>query len=175
MLVYRNAMLVVFLLLLAALSPLYYGAVYEWTWALAGLSIGLAALATGGQVVLGRSSTHPQFGKMVLPALCVLLVLVWTYVQWSTWTPIDWHHPIWSLAAETLDTPYVGRISMDPDATFLASLRLLIYAVLFGLALHAGRDGARATLILKGIVFVIAAYALVAIIIRYSVRDGTKA
>ena len=71
--------------------------------------------------------------------------------------------PIWGLASDVLGWPVAGRISVDPELTTLALLRLLTAASTFWLALQLSRNATRARLLIWSVVGISACYAAVGI------------
>ena len=149
-----------------AWCPFWFGGAVLLAW-------GINAVLFPGLVViyeislLIRRKPHPvALGQIKLPAALFTAVVLWILAQNATWTP-DWlHHPIWQMAAEALDKPIAGSISVDRELTSLALLRLITAASVFWLALQLGRDAARANFLLASIAAIIgiyAAYGLVAI------------
>ena len=75
------------------------------------------------------------------PALLLLAVLIWIFVQGSTAVPEGWHHPVWSQVRSTLDDPTIrGAISLNPDGTPVMLARIGTYAAVFWLAMQYGRS-----------------------------------
>ena len=69
------------------------------------------------------------------------------------------HHPIWQMAADALNKPIDGSISVDRDLTTLALLRLITSASVFWLAIQLCRSASRANFLLKSIAAISGAYA----------------
>jgi O-antigen ligase len=85
--------------------------------------------------------------------------VLWILVQNATWIP-DWlHHPIWQMAADALQRPIEGSISVNREQTSLALLRLITAASVFWIAIQLCRDAARADLLLWSIAAITCAYA----------------
>ncbi len=99
--------------------------------------------------LLIRGERHPVAIKQIkVPAALFAAVVLWILIQNATWTPAWLHHPIWQMAADALDKPIDGSISVNRDLTTLALLRLITAASVFWLALQLCRDGWRANLLL---------------------------
>ena len=143
-----------------AWCPFWFGSAVLLAW-------GINAVLFPGLVViyelslLIRRKPHPvAVGQIKLPAALFTAVVLWILAQNATWTP-DWlHHPIWQMAAEALDKPIAGSISVDRELTSLALLRLITAASVFWLALQLGRDAARANFLLVSIAAIIGVYAV---------------
>jgi O-antigen ligase len=110
--------------------------------------------------LLARGMHHPlAITYLRVPALLFAIVLLWTVVQNATWTPENWHHPIWDMASDALQRPLEGSISVNRDLTALAQLRLIIAASVFWLAVQLCRDGLRAQMFLRSVAVIASLYA----------------
>jgi O-antigen ligase len=108
---------------------------------------------------------HPvSVGYIRIPAILFGFVLLWTVVQNATWTPDNWHHPIWDMASDALERPLAGSISVNRDLTALAQLHLITAASVFWLAVQLCRDGARAQAVLKALGVIASIYAVYGLI-----------
>jgi O-antigen ligase len=142
-----------------AWCPFWYGGNVLLAW-------GVNAVLFPGLVLiyelslLVRGERHPvAITKIKIPAAFFAAVVVWILIQNATWTP-DWvHHPIWQMAAEALDKPINGSISVNRDLTSLALLRLITAASVFWLALQLCRDAWRANVLLWSVAALGCAYA----------------
>ena len=110
--------------------------------------------------MLIRGERHPVAIRQIkVPAALFGAVVLWILIQNATWTP-DWlHHPIWQMAADALDKPIDGSISVNRDLTSLALLRLITAASVFWIALQLCRDASRANFLLWSIAALGCAYA----------------
>jgi len=130
------------------------------------LAWGINAVLFPGLVVvyeislLIRSERHPVAIKQIkAPAALFAAVVVWILVQNATWPP-DWlHHPIWQMAADALQRPIEGSISVNRELTRLALLRLITAASVLWLAIQLCRDAVRADLLLRSIAVISSVYA----------------
>jgi O-antigen ligase len=130
------------------------------------LAWGVNAVLFPGLVViyelalLLRGERHPVAIKQIkVPAALFAAVVIWILIQNATWTPAWLHHPIWQMAADALDKPIDGSISVDRDLTTLALLRLITAASVFWLAIQLCRSASRANFLLKSIAAISCAYA----------------
>ena len=137
-----NRVLFFLLLLLVVLSPLPLGSNREWSWALCSLWAGLLALAWVAANLGRRAQINTRLQPMI--PLLFLLACAWVLIQVGDWTPAGWHHPLWQMMNETLGSQLQGRITLSPDDSWTALMRLLGYALVFFLALQFGRDRGRA-------------------------------
>jgi hypothetical protein len=126
---------------------------------------GLAAIYEVSLLIGGKR--HPIGIRIIaLPAGLFAVVVLWIYFQTLGWSHLPIVHPIWGMAASALGRPAEGSISVDPDLTNLALLRLMTAAAVFWTALQLCRDSFRATLLVKSLAAigcVYAAYGLVAL------------
>jgi len=114
--------------------------------------------------LLLRGAPHPvAISRVGLSAVLFGLVILWIFIQNAAWTPAGWHHPIWQLTSEVLGRPIAGSISVAPDLTAIALLRLLTAASTFWLALQLCREATRARALIWSVVGIGAAYAALGI------------
>lgn len=147
-------------LVFLAQAPFWFGSNSPVSWGLNALAAGI--LVVGYELALfAGAKPHPvRIGRLAPEAAAFVLVVAWIAVQMSTWTPEAWHHPIWQMAAEALGTPIAGSITISPDLTFLALLRLMTAAAVFWLALQFGRDPLFAQRLVRAIAVIGVLYAL---------------
>lgn len=158
--------------LIIAIAPLPLGSNREWSWSLCALLIGAIgalwaaanSLKVGGAIAATRHRT--QSGRGYRPSyiwIAFLLVIGWALFQISPWAPPAWTHPLWQLSTEVLHgdpSATLGRISLAPDDTFTATMRLLCYGLVFFLAFQWGRDEKNARRTLQWLVLAGVAYAI---------------
>src|SRR4051794_36687656 len=143
-----------------AWAPYYYGSNDLWAWGVNAILFPGIAIAYE-VALLARAKHHPvAIREIALPAVLFLAVAVWILVQNANWTPSAWHHPIWAMAAEALEQPVRGSISVNHDPTTLGFLRLITAASAFWVALQLGRNPRRASYFLAGLVTIVCAYSI---------------
>lgn len=146
-------------------APFWFASNRVEAWIANAIFYGLLLLIYEASLLV-RNKTHPFDIKFILPsAIAFLLVILWIVLQWVGWTPTAWHHPIWDMASQPLDENLRGSISINPDHTLVAAIRLLTAGAVFWLALQLCREPARASLLLQAIAvigIVYAAYGLIA-------------
>ena len=130
------------LLLLVVLAPLPLGSNREWSWSLCMVVIGVLTLLWALSHLRGEPPPR-IFMHWSIPGL-FLLACAWAFLQQAGWTPAAWHHPLWSMTAGLPGADLPGRVSLSPEDTMTALMRLLGYGLVFFLALQFGRDRARA-------------------------------
>ena len=135
------------LLLLAVLAPLPLGSNREWSWTLCAVLTGILGLAWAARALI-----RPGDGRHRLPWGVIGLWAAacgWVLVQVSTAVPESWQHPVWSLVSEMTHTEIAsaeipdkevtgaeiaGRISLSPDDSITALMRLVTYGLVFFLS-----------------------------------------
>jgi hypothetical protein len=142
-----------------AWCPFWFGSNVLLAWGInAVLFPGLVAIYELSLLIRGKR--HPVAIRQIkAPAALFVAVVLWILIQNATWTP-DWlHHPIWQMAADALDRPIDGSISVNRDLTTLALLRLITAASVFWIAMQLCRDSSRASFLLWSIAALTCAYA----------------
>jgi len=148
------------LLCIVALAPLPFGSNRPGSWSLLALVIGALLLAWSLVHALERNHLRRLAPSWYLwPVGVALPLLGWFLLQASPGLPQAWHHPAWTWAAQQLDLPLDGRISIDPDTTLTATMRLASYAGVFFLTMQLACDRRRARLMLLSVAAAATAYA----------------
>jgi O-antigen ligase len=151
-----------------ALTPVWLGGNRLICWGFhavlfGGLLIGweLGVLAAGRRHTVGLA-------YLLLPAALIGATVIWIVIQTAGFVPDSWKHPIWSMAAATLDRKLTGSISVNRELTMLALLRLLTAVAVFWMALQLCRDAKRANALLFSLAvtgFVYSAYGVLSLAI----------
>ncbi|HWD58321.1 MAG TPA: O-antigen ligase family protein [Stellaceae bacterium] len=151
----------IFWLFVAGLAwvPYWYGSNDLIAWGIN--SIGFPGLAASYEIsLLIRGRNHPvAIGDLALPTGLFFATLLWIWFQTIAWTHLPLADPIWRMASQALGTPLDGRITVSPDLTNLAAMRLATAASVFWIALQLCRDDHRAVLLLKAVASIACAYA----------------
>jgi O-Antigen ligase len=162
-----------FWLLVAGLAwcPLWLGSNELIAWGINAIIFpGLTALYELSLLV--RGERYPVGIKQIgTPAALFGAVVAFVLVQNYTGIATAMAHPIWQMAAQTLERSVPGSISVNRDLTTLALLRLVTAASVFWLALALCRDTGRAYLLLNAVAAIAAAYALYGLI-AFAVAPG---
>ena len=154
------------LMLLVVLSPLPLGSNREWSWSLCAVIAGLLALAWVG-INSGRRAKVATRLPVRFPVLFTL-ACAWVVAQAATWTPEAWHHPLWSMTAETLGMDLPGRITLSAEDSWTALMRLLSYSLVFFLAFQYGQDRGRAQLVFGWLTITGLVYAIFGLAVYWS-------
>lgn len=153
------------------LAPLPLGSVYPLSWGLVAALAGLLLLAHGVLLLAGAEETAPRGLAVSSWLLPFVVAMAWAALQSASFTPAEWHHPLWASAAEALETALPGAVSLDPLETMSALLRLSAYAGVFWLALQLCRSGARAETVFRSVAFAGFAYAAYGLFEKFSGSD----
>ncbi len=132
------------LLAVVVLAPLPLACNRPWSWSLLALLVGGLLTAWGGAALAGRARVPMSLERLRLVMIPFALALAWAWLQSRPWLPPAWTHPIWSESATTLGGDVAATISIAPDRTMTALMRLACYGGVFLLAAQLGRDRARA-------------------------------
>jgi hypothetical protein len=119
---------------------------------------GLAAVYEVSLLIRGESHSV-GVRNIAVSAGLLAAVALWTYFQTLDWSHSAIAHPIWEMAAGALGRQTRGSISVNPDLTNLALLRLITVAAVFWTALQLCRNGLRAILLVKSLALIGCAYA----------------
>lgn len=128
------------LIALVVLTPLPLGSHRPWAWTLLAVGVGGLLLLWVWGATRPDATTESVPRELRIPMMLFASVCLWAAVQAVPWTPSAWHHPLWAQAGGALGQDLVGCISVNPEATVTALLRLLSYGGVFWLALQLCRD-----------------------------------
>jgi O-antigen ligase len=151
-----------------AWAPFPLGGAIPWAAGLQEMLIGLCCilwlLGTVGQANYGNGSHK----VLAIPFLLCAGVLIWAVLQILTIAPPSWAHPLWRIAADTLEVPVGGTISINPWRTETEILKLASYVAAGWLAFQMATLAEVADRLTICIIVITAAYALYAIILELS-------
>jgi len=150
---------------LVVLLPMPLGTIYQWSWGLMVLVMGVLLAFWSVRVALGQQEAAVGLRGvwwLLLPfAACIL----WIALQTAAWTPGRWHHPLWESTAEALQLDLDGAISLNPFRGISGLARLLAYGGVFWIALQYCRRAVRARQVLTIVTYTGAAYALYGLVV----------
>ncbi len=151
--------LFVALLLGLAWAPFWLGGDRMIPWGVNAIFFPVLAILYEATLLASRAP-HP-FGVAAIagPTALFAFALAAIVVQMTPGAFEAFAHPVWAMAGEALARPLAPGVSVDPDASRLALLRLVTIASVFWLSLQLCRDPARASALLAGLVVIVAAYA----------------
>jgi O-antigen ligase len=144
------------LIALVALAPLPLGGNRSLPAAL--LALGAALLLSLWAIsVLRGAALAISPARLRWPLICFALTCVWILVQWL---PLGFGDPLWQIAADETGKALPARLSVNPDETLSALMRLLTYGAVFWLSLQSARHPHHAEVGLKAVAAIGAAYAV---------------
>jgi O-antigen ligase len=145
------------------LAPLPLGSNREWSWTLCSLLISGLALAWSALHLFRPNASNTRFQ----PALTTgfLLVCTWALIQTSTAIPDGWKHPLYQMSntivgANSFANFSASTISLAPDDTLTAAMRLLAYGLVFFLAFQWGKNQRLARRTLQWLIIAGLAYSI---------------
>ncbi|HZT88964.1 MAG TPA: O-antigen ligase family protein [Stellaceae bacterium] len=138
-------------------APLWYGGNDRLAFGVD--AIVFPALAAAHEILqVGHERATPRaFQGVAIPAALFFAVVLWILFQMSHGAPAPFVNPIWGITEEALGRGIVGSISVDPELTARALVRLLTDASVFWLALRLGRE--RSAALVAGVAAIGCAYA----------------
>ena len=145
--------------------PFWLGSNRIAPWGINGLLFGVSVILFELYLLL-KGKSHPVGMRLVFfPAYCFIAIVVWILIQNSTLVPQLLQHPMWSMAAEALNRPLGGSISINRDLTTLSLLRLVTAASVFWLSLQLCRNAERAYSLVSALSLIVAAYSAYGLIL----------
>jgi O-antigen ligase len=156
---------IVLLIATLAWAPFPLGGAIAWA---AGLQATLIALcwtlwvfATSGTAMADSKGIRTVLGPLVLG----LAALAWAVVQVLPGMPAAWVHPVWTMAADALERPVIGTISLNPWRSEAEIVNLTSYAMAAWLAFRMSREASAARLLQNSVLGIGAVYAIYAILL----------
>ena len=150
------------LLLLIVLAPIPFGSNRPWSWSLCALITSVLTLAWAINACWNKQKISLSLTPMVI--VLFLIPCTWAFLQASTLLPESWTHPLWPMTAAVLGESVTPTISLAPDNTITAVMRLLSYGLIFFLTFQYCRNRNRAETTLKWIAVAGVVYALYGLI-----------
>lgn len=147
------------------LSPIPFGANRAWAWNLYALLLAATGLTGCVAVLLGKTDIRVSLEPVKYPFYLVCIPVVWSLVQQSGFLPNGWTHPFWQLTGEQLPIPVEAYISLSPQETATALMKLVSYLVVFFISLQFNRDSGRAAFTFKSIAYAGLVYAVYGLIV----------
>lgn len=154
-----------FFLYLILLSPIPFGANRPWAWSLYAALLAAFGLVACSAVLLGKTNIRISLEPVKFPFFLVCIPIAWSLVQLSGFVPSEWTHPFWPLAAEQLPETVAPRISLAPQETVTALMKLASYLLVFFVSLQFNRDSWRAELTFKSLAYAGLVYAIYGLIV----------
>ena len=141
------------------LAPLPFGSNRAWGWGTMALTVAVLLLLWSLAAVAPDRARPFPLRRLAIVAVPFALVALWSLVQTLPFLPQAWSNPFWAIAADALHVKLAGTISLEPEASRVALLRLLTYGGVFWLAVQLGQDVERGNALLRLLVIAGGAYA----------------
>ena len=142
-----------------------FGSNRPWAWSFLVILIALDwALWIPAGVAAG-ASTARLARRLAVPALLMVAVLVWIWLQSVSFTPAPWHADIWGFIARALGKPVAGAVSFNPFATRTELMKLASYLAVGWLAAALSLRHENARLLFIALVAAATAYAAYGIVL----------
>lgn len=146
------------------LSPIPFGANRPWAWDLYAILLASIGLAGCIAVLFGRTDIRLSIKPIQYCLYLALIPIIWSLLQFSDFAPNAWEHPFWQIIGQVLLGPINAHISLAPQETVTALMRLVSYCLVFIISLQFNRSRERAAQTFKGLAYaglVYAAYGLI--------------
>ena len=137
-----------------------FGSNRPWAWSLLSLLAAVVWLAWLPAGLLRLDETTRALRRVAGPAIALLAVLIWAFLQASPITPQSWHHAIWSVLADGTARATAGTVSMNPFETVTEAMKLSTYVAIGWLSYWHARSHSQARRIFVAVVVVGTAYAI---------------
>jgi O-antigen ligase len=149
-----------FLIAILAWVQFPLGSNRGWSWSLLVILISIAWLIWIPAGLPDMENAARATRRVAIPAICLVAVLLWAWIQCQSFTPVAWHNPVWSSSASVLGHQIVGAISVNPYASGTEMMKLESYVALgwLGLLLASKQENAR--LLMVAIFIIGVAYAI---------------
>ena len=136
-----------------AFAPIPLGGNHSAAWTFSAFFICFLTLWFAVSLAIGRQYLPFPMKRLRIALIFFVLVCVWVFIQIQSFLPEVLHHPLWWETKQLLGPSVQGSISINPIETETHLMRLVMYGMVFVLALQLGSDLKRAEFILKCIAF----------------------
>lgn len=154
-----------FFLYAILLSPIPFGANRPWAWNLYAILLAVLGLSACVAVLLGRTDLRISMQPVKYPLYLILIPSAWGLLQFSNLAPDSWTHPFWQLAGEQLPAPVEAYVSLSPQETATALMKLVSYLLVFFISLQFNRDSEQAAFTFKCVAYAGLVYAVYGLIV----------
>jgi O-antigen ligase len=152
-------------LYLILLAPVPFGANRPWAWSLYAALLALIGLIACVTVLLGKTSVRLSIYPVKYPLYLICVPIAWGLLQGSNFAPDSWVHPFWQLAAEQFPGDVQAHISLAPEETATALMKLGSYLLVFFISLQFNRHSDYAAFTFKSIAYAGLIYAVYGLVI----------
>lgn len=153
------------------LAPIPFGANRAWAWSLYALLLAIIGLIACIAILFDRHSIRISIQPIKYPLYLLGLTVAWSLLQLSNFAPDSWSHPFWQLTEEQLPGSVSAHISLAPQETATALMKLGSYLLVFFISLQFNRNCENAALTFKSIAYaglIYAVYGLVMSLGQYN-------
>jgi len=147
------------------LAPLPFGANRPWAWSLYATLVALFGLIASVAVLSGRTNSRVSIQPVKYPLYLICVPIGWSLLQLSNFAPDSWVHPFWQLAAEQLPVSVQAHISLAPQETATALMKLGSYFLVFFISLQFNRQSENAALTFNSLAYAGLIYAIYGLVI----------
>ena len=113
------------------LSPIPFGCNRPWAWSFFAVLLAVIGLIIFATTLCKRSELRLSLQAVKYPLYLACIPVVWIIFQLSNLSPKDWTHPFWPLAVEQLPGFFEAHVSLMPQETATALMKLLSYFLVF--------------------------------------------
>ena len=154
-----------FFLFAILLAPVPFGANHPWAWSLYALLLALFGLIASVAVLSGRTNNQITIQPVKYPLFLICIPIGWSLLQLSDFAPDSWVHPFWQLVAGPLPVAVQAHISLTPQETATALMKLGSYLLVFFISLQFNRHSENAALTFNSLAYAGLVYAIYGLVI----------
>ncbi len=128
------------LALVVILVPLPLGSNRDWSWNPLAVVVGALLVAQALVALLTDVNPYKSFRALRVPALLVVVVVVWAAFQMTSWSPLSWENPIRAASEPLLPMSGSHMMATDREDVVTGLIKLLTYVGVFVLAAGLAAD-----------------------------------
>ena len=147
------------------LSPIPFGCNRPWALSFFAVLLAVIGLIIFATTLCKRSELRLSLKAVKYPLYLACIPVVWIIFQLSNLSPKDWTHPFWPLAVEQLPGFFEAHVSLMPQETATALMKLLSYFLVFFLSLQFNRNSENAAHTFKCLAYAGLIYAIYGLVI----------
>lgn len=153
------------------LAPIPFGANRPWAWSLYAILPALTGLIACIAALINWRPMRVDLQSIKYPLYLICIPIVWSLLQLSNVVPAIWVHPFWHMAAERLPGSVNAHISLAPQETATALMKLGSYLLVFLISFQFNRHSEHAALTFKSIAYAGLIYALYGLVVYLGQYD----
>ncbi|MEI6070100.1 MAG: O-antigen ligase family protein [Methylococcaceae bacterium] len=147
------------------LTPVPFGANRPWAWSLCATLVALFGLIASVAVLSGRTNSQITIRPVKYPLFLICIPIGWSLLQLSDFAPDSWVHPFWQLVAGQLPLAVQAHISLAPQETATALMKLGSYLLVFFISLQFNRHSENAAFTFNSLAYAGLIYAIYGLVI----------